>query len=83
MLDRTKDPGANGDPLYLDVKDVFYGQKNAPMIVGGRYGLGSKDVTPGQIIAVYKNLAMNEPKNQFTLGIVDDVTSVLFLLNRK
>ena len=74
VLDRTKEPGANGDPLYLDVKDVFYGQKNAPMIVGGRYGLGSKDVTPGQIIAVYKNLAMNEPKNQFTVGIVDDVT---------
>ena len=69
-----KSRGQTGDPLYLDVKDVFYGQKNAPMIVGGRYGLGSKDVTPGQIIAVYKNLAMNEPKNQFTLGIVDDVT---------
>ena len=74
VLDRTKEPGATGDPLYLDVKDVFYGQKNAPMIVGGRYGLGSKDVTPGQIIAVYKNLTMNEPKNQFTIGIVDDVT---------
>ena len=74
VLDRTKEPGANGDPLYLDVKEVFYGRENAPLIVGGRYGLGSKDVTPGQIIAVYKNLAMNEPKNQFTIGIVDDVT---------
>ena len=74
VLDRTKEPGANGDPLYLDVKEIFYGQENAPLIVGGRYGLGSKDVTPGQIIAVYKNLAMNEPKNQFTIGIVDDVT---------
>jgi len=74
VLDRTKEPGANGDPLYLDVKEVFYGQANAPLIVGGRYGLGSKDVTPAQIIAVYKNLAMNEPKNQFTIGIVDDVT---------
>ena len=74
VLDRTKEPGANGDPLYLDVKEIFYGKTNAPMIVGGRYGLGSKDVTPGQIIGIYKNLAMNEPKNNFTVGIVDDVT---------
>lgn len=74
VLDRTKEPGANGDPLYLDVKDVFYGRENAPLIVGGRYGMGSKDVTPAQIIAIYKNMAMNEPKNQFTVGIVDDVT---------
>lgn len=74
VLDRTKEPGANGDPLYMDVKEVFYGAKNAPMIVGGRYGMGSKDVTPVQIIAIYANMAMNEPKNQFTVGIVDDVT---------
>ncbi|KIO46017.1 MULTISPECIES: pyruvate:ferredoxin (flavodoxin) oxidoreductase [Sanguibacteroides] len=74
VLDRTKEPGANGDPLYLDVKEIFYGKENAPVIVGGRYGLGSKDVTPAQIIAVYKNLAMNEPKDKFTIGIVDDVT---------
>lgn len=74
VLDRTKEPGANGDPLYLDVKDVFYGKPNAPIIVGGRYGLGSKDTTPGQILAVFKNLKMNEPKNQFTIGITDDVT---------
>ncbi len=74
VLDRTKEPGANGDPLYLDVRDVFYGKENAPLVIGGRYGLGSKDVTPSQIIAVYNNLAMTEPKNQFTLGIVDDVT---------
>lgn len=74
VLDRTKEPGVNGDPLYLDVKDIFYGQPNAPLIVGGRYGMGSKDVTPAQIIAIYKNMAMNEPKNQFTVGIVDDVT---------
>ncbi len=74
VLDRTKETGANGDPMYLDVRDVFYGEENAPLIIGGRYGLGSKDVTPSQIIAVYNNLAMNEPKNQFTLGIVDDVT---------
>lgn len=74
VLDRTKEPGANGDPLYLDVRDIFYGKTNAPLIVGGRYGLGSKDVTPSQIIAVYKNMAMKEPKNNFTLGIIDDVT---------
>ncbi len=74
VLDRTKEPGANGDPLYLDVKDVFYGKANAPLIIGGRYGLGSKDTTPGQIIAVFKNIKQNEPKNQFTIGIVDDVT---------
>ena len=74
VLDRTKEPGANGEPLYLDVKDCFYGQADAPLIVGGRYGLGSKDTTPAQILAVYDNLKMNEPKNHFTIGIVDDVT---------
>ena len=74
VLDRTKEPGATGEPLYLDVKDCFYGQADAPVIVGGRYGLGSKDTTPAQIIAVYENLALPMPKNQFTLGIVDDVT---------
>ena len=74
VLDRTKEPGANGEPLYLDVKDCFYGKENAPLIVGGRYGLGSKDTTPAQILSVYENLALPEPKNQFTIGIVDDVT---------
>jgi pyruvate-ferredoxin/flavodoxin oxidoreductase len=74
VLDRTKETGANGDPLYLDVKDLFYGKENAPIIVGGRYGLSSKDTTPSQIIAVFDNLKMKEPKNQFTVGIVDDVT---------
>ncbi len=74
VLDRTKEPGANGEPLYLDVKDCFYGVEDAPMIVGGRYGLGSKDTTPAQILAVYENLAMALPKNQFTIGIEDDVT---------
>ena len=74
VLDRTKEPGATGEPLYLDVKDCFYGQENAPVIVGGRYGLGSKDTTPAQILSVYENLALPMPKNQFTLGIVDDVT---------
>ena len=74
VLDRTKEPGANGEPLYLDVKECFYGKENAPLIVGGRYGLGSKDNTPAQILAVYENLALPMPKNQFTLGIEDDVT---------
>lgn len=74
VLDRTKEPGANGDPLYLDVVELFQGKTNAPLIVGGRYGLSSKDTTPAQIIAVYENLRMKEPKNQFTIGIVDDVT---------
>lgn len=74
VLDRTKEPGANGDPLYLDVKDLYYGRPNAPIIVGGRYGLSSKDTTPAQIMAVYDNLKLNEPKNQFTIGIIDDVT---------
>ena len=74
VLDRTKEPGANGEPLYLDVKDCFYGVENAPLIVGGRYGLGSKDTTPAQIISVYENLALPMPKNNFTIGIVDDVT---------
>ena len=74
VLDRTKEPGANGEPLYLDVKDILYNQEDAPLVVGGRYGLGSKDTTPAQILAVYENLAMNEPKNQFNIGIEDDVT---------
>ncbi|WP_304475256.1 pyruvate:ferredoxin (flavodoxin) oxidoreductase, partial [uncultured Duncaniella sp.] len=74
VLDRTKEPGANGEPLYLDVKDCFYGQENAPVIVGGRYGLASKDTTPAQILAVFENLALPMPKDHFTVGIVDDVT---------
>ncbi len=74
VLDRTKEPGANGEPLYLDVKDAFYDVANRPLIVGGRYGLGSCDTTPTMIISVYDNLALPQPKNHFTLGIVDDVT---------
>ncbi len=73
VLDRTKEIGANGEPLYLDVKDLFYGTENAPLIVGGRYGLSSKDTTPAMMISVYDNLAAEKPKNQFTVGIVDDV----------
>ncbi len=73
VLDRTKEPGANGEPLYLDVRELFYGKENAPMVIGGRYGLSSKDTTPAMIMSVYDNLAMTEPKNGFTVGIVDDV----------
>ena len=74
VLDRTKEPGANGDPLYLDVVEAFKDVKKAPMIIGGRYGLSSKDTTPAQVLAVYKNLAADKPMNQFTVGIKDDVT---------
>ena len=74
VLDRTKEPGAEGEPLYLDVKSAFYDVENKPLIVGGRYGLGSSDTTPAKIIAVFNNLALPEPKNHFTVGIVDDVT---------
>lgn len=74
VLDRTKEPGAGGEPLYLDVCEMFYNQKERPLIVGGRYGLSSKDTTPSQILSVFNNLKMAEPKNGFTIGIVDDVT---------
>ncbi|MBP5724468.1 MAG: pyruvate:ferredoxin (flavodoxin) oxidoreductase [Bacteroidales bacterium] len=76
VLDRTKEPGANSEPLYLDVVDALseLGLLSKLQVVGGRYGLGSNDTTPAQIIAVYENLAMAQPKNHFTLGINDDVT---------
>ena len=74
VLDRTKEPGASGEPLLLDVKDAFYGKADAPLIVGGRYGLGSADVTPTMILSVYDNLELPQPKDRFTIGIVDDVT---------
>ncbi|MBP9998412.1 MAG: pyruvate:ferredoxin (flavodoxin) oxidoreductase, partial [Bacteroidales bacterium] len=74
VLDRTKEPGALGEPLFLDVKALFQGKAGAPAIIGGRYGLSSKDTTPAQIIAVYDNLDLKEPKDDFTIGIVDDVT---------
>jgi len=73
VLDRTKEPGANGEPLYLDVRDLYYGKEDAPLIVGGRYGLSSKDTTPAMMLSVFQNLERPEPKNQFTVGIVDDV----------
>ena len=74
VLDRTKEPGSLGEPLYLDIKAAFYGQNSAPIIVGGRYGLSSKDVDPAQMLAVFENLNQSEPKDGFTVGIVDDVT---------
>ena len=79
VLDRTKEPGASGEPLYLDIVEAFAQSKylagmDKPVIVGGRYGLSSKDTTPAQILAVYENLSLPEPKNRFTIGIVDDLT---------
>jgi len=74
VLDRTKEPGANGEPLYLDVKDLFYDRDVRPLILGGRYGLSSKDTTPAQIISVFDNMEKEKPMNQFTVGIKDDVT---------
>ncbi len=82
VLDRAKEPGSVGEPLYLDIRNSI-GEaletgkapfKGWPVVVGGRFGLGSKDTTPSQILAVFKNMEMNEPKNKFTVGIVDDVT---------
>ena len=74
VIDRTKEPGCNGEPLYLDVCSAFYGKENAPKIVGGRYGLASKDVTPSDIKAIFDNLKKDDSKNFFTVGIEDDVT---------
>lgn len=75
VLERTKEQGSAGEPLYLDIKSAFYGKENAPIIIGGRYGLSSKDTTPGQIFAVYENLAKGDKAlNSFTVGITDDVT---------
>ena len=74
VLDRTKEIGANGDPLYLDIVELFNTKAEKPLIIGGRYGLSSKDTTPSQILSVFDNLKMKEPKHLFTVGIVDDVT---------
>ncbi|MCH3924294.1 MAG: pyruvate:ferredoxin (flavodoxin) oxidoreductase [Bacteroidales bacterium] len=79
VLDRTKECGATGDPLYLDVVEVVNNEcscKEKPMVIGGRYGLSSKDTTPAQILSVYENLKAKQPKNKFTVGIVDDVTNL-------
>ena len=74
VLDRTKEPGAIGEPLYQDIKTMLYGEKYAPEVYGGRYGLGSKDMTPGMVRAVFDNLYHKHPKDHFTVGIEDDVT---------
>ena len=74
VLDRTIEPGSIGEPLFLDVKAAFYGREKQPLIIGGRYGLSSKDVTPDMINAVYDNLKARKPKERFTVGITDDVT---------
>lgn len=76
VLDRTKEPGAPGEPLYLDVRNAFQPYSNSPVIVGGRYGLGSKDVTPSHLKPVFDNLKNEQPKNGFTISIVDDVTGL-------
>ncbi|MDF2677552.1 MAG: pyruvate:ferredoxin (flavodoxin) oxidoreductase, homodimeric [Bacillota bacterium] len=73
VLDRTKEPGSPGEPLYLDIVKCYQNIKNAPLIVGGRYGLSSKDTRPSQIISVFENLKQDEPMDNFTIGIVDDV----------
>ena len=76
VLDRTKEPGALGDPLYLDVITALSRAGiSDKIVVGGRYGLGSKDTPPRSVFAVYENLAQDAPKNNFTMGIVDDVTN--------
>jgi len=74
VLDRTKEPGSIGEPLYLDIVKLFYNEKEKPLIIGGRYGLSSKDTTPEMINAVYDNLMSDDPKDRFTIGIIDDVT---------
>ncbi len=76
VLDRTKEPGALGEPLYQDVCTSFFEAGKTPVIVGGRYGLGSKDFTPAQVVAIYENLGLATPKNKFTVGINDDVTNL-------
>ncbi|MCL1912876.1 MAG: pyruvate:ferredoxin (flavodoxin) oxidoreductase [Eubacteriaceae bacterium] len=83
VLDRTKEPGAPGEPLYLDVRNTLYSQPNHAIVVGGRYGLGSKDTKPNQIIAVFENLKLDTPKNGFTIGIVDDVTMLSLEVGEK
>ena len=75
VLDRTKEPGATGEPLYLDIRNAYYDEEKQPMIIGGRYGLGSKDTTPTEIKTVFDNLVSDKPRNRFTVGIEDDVTN--------
>jgi pyruvate-ferredoxin/flavodoxin oxidoreductase len=74
VLDRTKEPGATGEPLFLDIKEIFYNRQTRPEIIGGRYGLSSKDTTPSQMLSVFENMKLAEPRDKFSVGIVDDVT---------
>lgn len=83
VLDRTKEPGSAGEPLYLDVRAAFYESENPPLVIGGRFGLGSKDTTPTEIKAVMDNLISEKPKNLFTIGIDDDVTHTSLSINKK
>lgn len=83
VLDRTKEPGAIGEPLYEDVCAVYAGKADAPRIVGGRYGLSSKEFTPSMVKAVFDNIAQSEPKNHFTVGIDDDVTNTSLEIKEK
>ena len=83
VLDRTKEPGSLGEPLYLDVCNLYKDCDNAPMIIGGRFGLGSKDTTPTQLVAVFNNLDAAEPKKGFTIGINDDVTNLSLELGER
>ena len=76
VMDRVKTPGAPGEPLFMDVMSAFYGSAEAPLVIGGRYGLGSKDTIPADIEAVFTNLAAGQPKHNFTISIVDDVTNL-------
>lgn len=76
VLDRTKEPGSGGEPLLLDVQSVLYDSETRPLVIGGRYGLGSKDVTPDQILGVYSHLMTEKPKPRFTIGITDDITNL-------
>ncbi len=74
VLDRVKTPGAPGEPLYMDILSSFAGNPNAPMVIGGRYGLGSKDTLPSDMIAAFDNLMSQTPKHNFTISINDDVS---------
>ena len=83
VLDRTKEPGSLGEPLYLDICNLYKNCADAPKIVGGRFGLGSKDTTPTQLVAVFNNLDADEPKEEFTIGIIDDVTNLSLPLGER
>ena len=83
VLDKTKEPGSIGEPLYLDVLRAVNEMENPPKVVGGRFGLGSKDPYPSDIVAVYENLAKDKPKNRFTIGIIDDVTNLSLEPNKE